>query len=298
VARSAADSIIVRIRGGLGNQMFMYAAARRLALATQMPLKIDLMSGFRRDQWGRCYMLHHFNIAAPEASASESYMSFGGPLRRKIAVALAEMKPFEDRQYVRQQGHTFDSRLLSLKPKGSLYLEGYWQSELYFKDVEDVIRRDLDIVTPHSDESKRLADQISRTTSVAIHLRRLSPHPRFGESQPHLLDKEYYQTAMQRLISELDSPHFFCFGDHLEWFRSWAAGSYPTTFVVGSAERQQVVDGFWLMTSCKHHIVANSSFSWWSAWLSNYSSKKVIAPDPISRKWQDQSHIPRAWVTI
>ncbi len=136
---------IPRIFGGIGNQLFCHAAARRLGLVNNAELIIDDVSGFVRDHaYQRHYQLDYFNIPCRKAMFHERLEPFS-LVRRMLKRKRNERLPFEQRLFIQQQGSDFDPRLLQIKPQGTVYLEGYWQSEDYFKDVEAVIRQDLQI---------------------------------------------------------------------------------------------------------------------------------------------------------
>ena len=152
--------VVTRIFGGLGNQLFAYAAARRLALANKAELVIDHISGFTYDsQYQRQYQLDHFAIPCSKATAAERLEPFSR-IRRNLLRRWNARRPFEQRRYIQQQGIDFDPRLLTLRPSGTLYLEGYWQSEGYFKDVESQIREDLRIIPPKDDANQQMAVRI------------------------------------------------------------------------------------------------------------------------------------------
>ena len=141
-------TVIPRILGGLGNQLFVYAAARRLALVNNAELAIDDVSGFRYDtQYNRHYQLDHFTIPCRKATSAECLEPFSR-IRRKLLRRWNRRIPFEQRSYLVQEGYEFDSRLLDLRPTKKLHLEGNWLSENYFKDVEPQIRKDLQIYPP------------------------------------------------------------------------------------------------------------------------------------------------------
>lgn len=141
--------VIARIKGGLGNQLFCYAAARRLALVNNAELAIDDITGFARDrQYRRQCALDHFCIPVRKATPAERLEPIER-LRRGVLKWLSRKKPFAERRYLEQEGLDFDERLLALKIKDMLFLDGLWQSEGYFKDVEKALREDLRIIAPH-----------------------------------------------------------------------------------------------------------------------------------------------------
>lgn len=143
ITRRMIPKIILRISGGLGNQLFSYAAARRLALVNSADLVIDHVSGFRYDtRYSRHYQLDHFAILCRKATHAERLEPFSR-IRRNLLRRWNSLFQFERRSYLVQEGIDFDPRLLLLRPTNRLYLEGYWQSEGYFKDFENCIRNEL-----------------------------------------------------------------------------------------------------------------------------------------------------------
>ena len=163
--------IIARLFGGLGNQLFIYAAARRLALVNGTEVLLDDVSGFTHDVvYQRQYQLDHFSIPCRKATAAERLEPFGR-LRRKVLRSWNQSKPFKERTYLLQESIDFDPCLLHVKPRGTVYLDGYWQSEKYFKDVEAAIRQDLTIKPPTDTANLAMAEQIRSNTAVALHVR-------------------------------------------------------------------------------------------------------------------------------
>lgn len=140
--------IVTRIMGGIGNQLFCYAAARRLALVNHAELVIDDVTGFSRDRvYRRRYMLDHFNISARKATNYERMEPFER-YRRGLAKYISKKLPFFEREYIEQERIEFDPRFLEYRTYNNIYIDGLWQSENYFKDVEDIIRDDLKIIPP------------------------------------------------------------------------------------------------------------------------------------------------------
>jgi hypothetical protein len=160
--------VITRIKGGLGNQLFCYAAARRLALVNNAELVIDDVTGFARDRgYRRRYILDPFSIPARKATPGERLEPFER-YRRGVMKWLSRRKPFEERRYLEQEGRNFDERLLAFKVKGTLYLDGLWQSEGYFKDVKQTIREDLQIIPPTDMLNQRMAAEIRSGFACAL----------------------------------------------------------------------------------------------------------------------------------
>lgn len=292
--------VIARIKGGLGNQLFCYAAARRLALANNAELAIDAVTGFARDsQYLRQYSLDHFQLPIRKATPAERMEPFG-LYRRKIAKLLSGRKPFEQRSYLEQEGVDFDARLLSLKVSGSVYLDGYWQSEGYFKDVEQTLREDLKIIPPEDSTNRSMAREILQSNAVALHVRWFDP-PGNGMSS-HNAAKDYYLHALEVIKKQVEDPRFFLFSDDPGAAQQMLGLSgEQVTCMNHNLKTEDAYADLWLMAQCKHFIIANSTFSWWGAWLSDYSAKVVIVPDIKINgimSWGFAGLIPDKWIQL
>jgi len=293
------SKVIPRILGGLGNQLFCYAAARRLALVNHAELVLDDVSGFVRDHdYQRHYQLDHFNIPCRKATPYERLEPFSR-VRRVLKRKWNQRLPFAQRAYIQQQGIDFEPRLLRAKPKGAVYLEGYWQGEDYFKDIESTIRQDLQIKPPTDATNLAMAVQIRDYTSVAVHLRF------FDEPQAPGINNapgDYYTRAVEMMESLAPGAHYFVFSDQPEAAR--ARIPLPDarfTLVSHNRGDENAYADLWLMTQCQHFIIANSTFSWWGAWLARRAGKQVIAPGFEMRQgkmsWGFSGLLPAEWIT-
>lgn len=290
-------TIIVRIKGGLGNQLFCYAAARRLALVNGVDLVIDNVSGFVRDQlYRRQYALDHFKIPCCKATPKERMEPFER-YRRGLIKWSSRRLPFAKRRYVVQEGLDFDVRLLSLKVSDSLYLDGLWQSEQYFKDVEQNIRDDLQIIPPSDALNLRMTEEIRNSNAVALHVRWFDAP---GSAVTNNISADYYQHAIALLEEKVDLPHYFLFSDAPEAARAkLALPNGRVTFVSHNQGDENAYADLWLMTQCRHFITANSTFSWWGAWLNPSLEKIVIAPKHWFANQTDVGDlIPKSWVKL
>jgi hypothetical protein len=289
-----------RIFGGLGNQLFCYAAARRLALVNNAELIVDHVTGFTRDyMYQRQYQLDHFSIPARKATKSERLEPFSR-IRRFLKRRLNQNLPFEDRYYIKQEGSEFEPRLLYAKPNGILYLEGYWQSESYFKDVESTIRKDLQIRSPVDPINLSVATEISNCTAVALHIRFFdAPGTQGTNNAPHI----YYENALKIMETLVPAAHYFVFSENCEAARGYISlPSWRFTLVKHNQGDENAYADLWLMTLCKHFIIANSTFSWWGAWLSRNVDKIVIAPGfsiaDGKMSWGFSGLLPSEWIKI
>lgn len=289
--------IVVKLIGGLGNQMFQYAAGRRTAYVNGMPLKLDI--GGYTNQIGitpRKYMLSIFNIQENFATESEI-----NKLKKNIIIQkiLNKIHPiFANKSYVKEKDHNFDPDILKIDDNS--YLEGYWGSEKYFKNIEQIIRQEFTYVNKPDKANKELIKQIDSCNSVSIHVRRGDYVEDEKTNQFHgICGLDYYQTAISYIAQQVKNPHFFIFSDDSRWGKAHLRLKYPTTYVTNNFGRKDYED-MRLMSRCKHNIIANSSFSWWGAWLNNNVDKIVIAP----KKWfrnksiKTKDLIPKSWRKI
>jgi hypothetical protein len=292
--------IILRISGGLGNQLFSYAAARRLALINNAELVIDNVSGFSYDTlYRRQYQLNHFNISCRIATSAERLEPLSR-LRRYIKRKWSQRKPFEYRRYVSQEMIDFDPRLLHIQTSGVIYLEGYWQSENYFKDVEDSIRDDLKIMPPTDDLNLIFAKKINSCNAVSVHLRFFDEPDSIDLNN---ISANYYIRAIAAMENINPDAHYFIFSDQPTFaHRRIPLPSNRITIVAHNHGDDGAYADLWLMAQCKHFIIANSTFSWWGAWLSTNLIKTVITPAFELRQgkmqWGFRGLIPEGWIKL
>lgn len=292
------NKIIARIFGGIGNQLFCYAAARHLALKNNAELVIDHQSGFIRDIYKRQYQLDHFNISSRKANNSELLYPFPR-FRRYFLKMLNKNRLFLNKNYIVHKSYKFEPRLLMVKPKDFLYLEGYWQSENYFKDIEATIRSDLIIKDPIDSSNQNLLSTILDNESVAVHFRFFDANHNNNNNAPSI----YYDHAIKYIESMIPSAHYFIFSDMPDKARSLVSlPNSKTTIVSFNNGDSNAYRDLYLMSRCKHFIIANSTFSWWGAWLSNNNTKIVISPDfsPSGgiTHWNFDKLIPDSWIVL
>lgn len=273
--------ILVQIIGGLGNQMFQYAAGRALSLRLSVPFRLDV-SGFSG------YGLHHgfelprvFECEAEIATEMEIRDCLGwrsSRLARKILMRprfailhgtrLVVEPYFQYWPGIREVSH-------------NAYLVGYWQSQKYFSEVAETIRADFTFRHPLSSQNAELAGKIAQTMAVSLHVRRgdyvSDPKTKAAHG---LCSIDYYRAAVQHMAERIERPEFFIFSDDIAWARANLEIDFPCWYVDHNQGGESYND-MRLMSLCRHHIIANSSFSWWGAWLNPNPEKTVLAP----RKW-------------
>lgn len=295
--------VIARVKGGLGNQLFCYAAARRLAAVNDAELVVDDVTGFIRDRkFRRKYALGNFNIGSRTATARERLEPFER-YRRAVLKMWSRRKPFHQRRYVEQEGRDFDERLLTLLISNPVYLDGLWQSEKYFKDIERQIREDLHIQPPSDAPNREMAREIAKPRSVALHVRWFDT----PDSQTHRQNvlRVYYRRAIQRVEAEVAAPRYFLFSDDPQAaIKSLDLTNKDVTPITHNQRAGNEHADMWLMSHCRHFIIPNSTFSWWGAWLARSGSKLVIAPGTSDGSptglpnWDFKGLIPSDWVTV
>ena len=283
--------ITVRLRGGLGNQLFQYAAARALALRLGTSVALDIRNYRRKGV--RAYELASYDL--PVAFADWAHR----PPRRGNRIRFALWRALHPRlNLFYEKQHAFDPAVLSLPDE--THLQGYFQSELYFAEIADTIRRDLTL-SRLSPEGEAVLRRIAATTSVSVHVRRgdyLSDARNaefFGAPEP-----AYYRDAAGLVAERLPAnPTFFVFSDDLEWTRANLALPFPAQFVDLPAASPPA-ESIALMAACRHHVMANSTFSWWGAWLNPSPDKIVVAP----RRWfktdelDASTVVPATWLRL
>ena len=288
---SNAVKVITRIRGGLGNQLFCYAAARRLAVINDAELVIDDVTGFIRDQeYRRKYHLDVFNIPARKASPSERMEPFERIIDAESPSSCRRGRPSREKATSSKRGNDFDERLLHLRLRHAVYLDGLWQGEGYFKDIEGTIRRDLVFKVPTDSENRGMAERMQTPDAVSVHVRWFDT---VSCRATNNVGGQYYGNAIKRMESISPAAHYFVFSDRPESVGGMLGLPEDRFTVVfhNKGDANAYAD-MWLMAKCSKHIIANSTFSWWGAWLSQSPDKIVICPAPIAC---ERTGASRAW---
>lgn len=273
--------IFVKLMGGMGNQMFQYATGRNLALRHNVHLKLDLSflrkqkenSGFTL----RNFELDKFKINADIADDNEINNITGkGKLINKLFFhAGNKILPYYKRNVIVEKGISFDKNIF--KAPANCMLIGYWQSDRYFKEIENTISADFELANDPDEYSLKILDSILHSNSVSIHFRRGDYVSNENAFKIHGICKlSYYYKAIQIISEKVLNPEFYVFTDDMKWVREYFKIDFPCTYIEGNDKRSE--EDLRLMSHCKHNIIANSSFSWWAAWLNQNSDKIVIAP--------------------
>lgn len=282
--------IITKLIGGLGNQMFQYAAGLKVATDLKTQLKLDINSFANEGVTRRSYELEIFNISGTLATIDE--VSKLKLLPGKTIQNFPSLINIIEK--VTRKSHVTDSKKQkNLNIPNNSYLEGNWNSEDYFKDVEKQIRKEFKFKRANLP----LLSEIKGKSPVSLHIRRgdYINNKKVHDYYEHC-SLTYYEKAIQIVKSKIKHPTFYLFSDDPGWVKKKFLRLRNATIISGNSG----ADDLYLMSKCKHHIIANSSFSWWGAWLNPDKSKLVISP----KKWfRDKSHdhghlVPSGWMKI
>lgn len=279
--------------------MFQYAAGRALSITTDQPHRMDI-SDFSN------YALHHgyelsqvFNVHGKCAEVSDVCDLLGWRARypAKRLLRRKQLAWLRSGQYVVEPHFHYWPGFQKLK--GDCYLSGYWQSERYFNSVLDLIRKEFTFREPLVGQNHKLAKEISACQAVSLHVRRGDYVSDRKTSQVmEVCSEVYYREAIAYMAERVEHPVFYVFSDDMAWAKQNLHLASPSVFVEHNFGVESYRD-MQLMSLCQHHIIANSSFSWWGAWLNGRTGKMVVAP----RNWfakpiDTRDLIPQSWCRL
>ena len=293
--------VISRIAGGIGNQLFQYAASLAFAKLYNAKLYLDLSTFFHPKYINpEGFLLDKvFKIDVSQPTRLEYFKTLGLaspilPFRFRINYEKLCSNYFVEKTQCR-----LEERFFSYKGK-NCYLEGYWQLEDYFKDIREILIRKLHF---NSDNLSNIASKINKTlinqNSVSIHVRRADYiSNKVYRNLYYECNEKYFRSAMAFISERVSDPKFYVFSDDIEWAKAQSFFS-ECNFI-----QHETTSGSWndlfLISCCKHNIIANSSFSWWGAWLNQNPQKIVIGPKKwfISEEFYDLNPIPENWIKM
>jgi glycosyl transferase family 11 len=285
--------ITVKLRGGLGNQLFQFALGRSLAVRRDTDLSFDLR-WFGNELPGetpRMYALEPYELNASLDGAS--HPSSRPDPKTRIGRFLARRDPL----LVKQRGQDYDQSVLDA-PDGSL-LDGYWQSEKYFLEIATRVREELTLPNSPDAVNADLLSRIDSPRSVGVHIRRgdyvTNLHAQAFHGLPGV---EWYRLAVDLIATQAGGIELFVFSDDPDWSEAELRPDHPTTYVRhnGPAAHEDLR----LLSACSHHVLSNSSFSWWGAWLGEKPDQLAVAPSPWFRRAPAATRdvVPARWITL
>jgi len=293
-------ALIVRLRGGLGNQLFQYAAGRSLAARSGVPLMLDTKSGFKEDPYGRSYALGAFALSNTVLEADSTGRGLRVELRRRLLRRREILR-------LRLRGRYFTPSIHRLRVSGPTVLDAYCQSPRYFRGLEDAIKRDLAFKAIPAGVDPATASDIRQTNSVCVHARRLLGVCTDGaKTRRSVVDYygacgiSYYRNALARLARECGPVTAYVFGDDARWARENSQSLAIAGCKIRVIEEEDTLKSFYLMRLCKHFVLANSTFGWWAAWLGDYSGKMVCVPSVWNQgeKRFPAEIFPKSWKVV
>lgn len=280
--------IISKSKGGLGNQMFQYAVGRNLAIRNNSKLIQDLTE-LEKDA-KRNYELGIFNIDWQKITPARVKKP------RKALILLLSKVLKKTNSYIVQMDNYYNPRVL--QSRGNVVLDGYWQSEKYFEEIEDTIRREFTIKTEADKKNKSMLEKIKSTNSVCLHVRRGDYVHESKASKLHgTCTLEYYKKSIELMNGKLSQPTYFIFSDDIIWTKKNLKIEKPAIFVDINSSGKSYED-LRLMSNCNHFIIANSTFSWWAAWLSGNSDKIICAPKRWFNTQEEGDIVPKEWIRV
>jgi hypothetical protein len=264
--------VVAKLSGRLGNQMFQYAAGR--SMAERVGFDLDVEVGHVR-RFARL------------------------PAEKWLVRGLQRLRP-SSRPFLEViRERPFSAFIPEVLEAGdNVYLDGFWQSEAYFSAHAERIRGDLSYRGRLSDEGAAAAEQLPASTSVSVHVRRGDyVTSRFM----YALDADYYREAVRRIRQRVGKLRAFVFSDEPDWCEANLRFESPMLVVAHDLAHDRSLEDIHLMSKCNHHVIANSSFSWWGAWLNPSPEKIVVAPKRWFRDRNRESSEPRVpseWIRI
>ncbi|HEY8267835.1 MAG TPA: alpha-1,2-fucosyltransferase [Xanthobacteraceae bacterium] len=280
--------VLVTLRGGLGNQMFQYAIGRSIAEKHGRRLVLDDLA-LEVEHLGRTkrsYALGVFDIDAE--------------LTSQVQLEQVQLEKAATQALLMQELRGFHQEVLNAHPEAQLQLQGFWQNEKYFADIAPLLRGQFRMKPGPWDASPWRPAIETDSSAVCVHVRRQDYLKEAGAALG-FIGRDYYERATTAIARAVPDCHFFFFSDDIPWCKENLSLGFPSSFVAHSDQRGDFTyTDFRLMTLCRHFIVANSSFSWWAAWLGSDPRKIVIAPKIWFRElpFASADIVPAAWLRM
>tara|TARA_Y100001968_G_scaffold333308_1_gene395391 strand:- start:2477 stop:3361 length:885 start_codon:yes stop_codon:yes gene_type:complete len=288
-------NVVVFLKGGLGNQLFQYATAKSLALRLGVGLTLDLSWFIDNKSQHTQYILDRFKI-------DEQIFLPSQYIPRKVRIFLYKTIKFLSLfgftlPHIEEVDFKYTNKLLDIN--NPVILDGYWQNEIYFSKYRDEIKPLIKLNSKINSKDYQLIERIKGSNSICLHIRRGDYISNTNASRIHgICSKEYYLKAIQVVSNSIQAPLFFIFSDEPHWVRSNFNFDCQSIYIDSNLLNPEI--DFTLMSYCKHFIIANSTFSWWAAWLSESKNKKIIAPKQwfLNKELNDSFSLDQKWIRI
>ncbi|QWD21888.1 alpha-1,2-fucosyltransferase [Polynucleobacter paneuropaeus] len=291
--------VIGHILGGIGNQMFQYAAARALSLSKEQPLYLDILDfdGYSLHSGFQLNTAFCLQTKLADSELIRKILGFRNQQLIKKLIKRPLFKFLRGCNFIMEPHAHYWSQIESAPE--NCYLYGYWQSEKYFKSIEAIIRKDFQFRHPLDEMNASMQSSMRECQSIGLHIRRGDYLTHRGTTKVMAVcTTDYYQKAVDYINSHVIDPVFYIFSDDISWAKTHLKIPNKSIYV----DHNLGVDSYkdmQLMSSCKHHVIANSTFSWWGAWLNPSLEKIVIAPKRwFVNDYKDDDLIPSSWVRL
>lgn len=294
--------IRVALNGGLGNQMFQYAAAKSLAVKNNTTVSFDLIPLYSKLQIKNKATFRQFELDVFSIDAKKNKPYFLNKYLYPLAKSVFYLSRLFNKMrfnFYSEKSFEFDNAFFN--QQDNTYLNGHFQSEKYFKEIEAIIRKELVFRNQLTDKNLIWKSKIENCNSVSIHIRRGDYVLLQKNLNKHgVASLEFYQKAVQLITHKINEAYFFVFTDDISWVKDNFSIAGPYEIIDNNNSPKTSYMDMQLMSYCKHNIICNSTFSWWAAWLNNNPEKLVIAPD----KWFEDSTInskdiyPPEWIKL
>ena len=289
--------VVIKVIGGLGNQLFQYALGRAIEIKLGYDVKFDI-SDFET------YKLRNFELdkfkTKLELSSKFENILLGNIISKsiyKIHSLFPNYISISSLNYYLESEFKFVNNLFQIPE--NIYLSGYWQSEKYFREIKNVLIDELILKNQPSVENSKYLQKITNSNSVSIHIRRGDYIEDISANNIHgFCGLDYYNKSICKIESQINNPTFFVFSDDINWAKNNIKSKFTIYFVDINSDKPE--EDLRLMSNCKHNIIANSSFSWWAAWLNPNINKIVIAPQLwFANQYKNSINIvPIDWIKI
>lgn len=280
--------VIAHLKGGLGNQLFIYAAAKCFATEHDVPLYVDKKSGFWGDKYKRHYQLNELHVQSKSLSCFSSIaLKVIMILRSRLKISFPSWTFLSDSNWYSHKNITIS---------GTIVFDDYFQNEVYFNTCKDKLKNEL---TQAGSKALQNTSLPGDKNLVCVHGRLKRAYDSEGNLvsalDPKTLPKEYFQTALKKLQVKRQNLRFVLFSDSPELFAR-LLNLEEGTYILGSELKLDDIGEFYLMQQCKDYVISNSSYSWWAAWLGSSVDSNVYVP-PV-QFWDNESTVPKRWTII
>ncbi len=294
--------IKVALNGGLGNQLFQYAAGRALSVVNNTELCFDIIPLYSKLQLSTLASYRKFELDVFSIQANTNDFFF----KNKYLYPIGKLQFFLNRyynrwkySYYRETDFAFDPVVLEMPD--NTYLDGHFQSEKYFKSIESIISKELTFKLPLTDENNFWKQKIENSLAVSIHIRRGDYASLQKNLRKHgVVPLDYYYRAIRYLSAKITNPVFFIFTDDTDWVKDNFKCDFPFYIIENNNHAETSYADMHLMSLCSHQIIANSTFSWWGAWLNANPEKIVIAPENwfVDSSIDSKDIYPPEWIKL